>query len=589
MTPVSGSRTSILSARFGAIALALGLVVATLGYGTAWADTSGTSGTDTHDTSVSQSETTTDTGPAKTVDPPSATAKETNAKTDEPDAKQPDAKDPDAEDAAASGDFETEAEPTDPKLADDANEKTTAPKSADSKSVTESQTPKLATVDSLAVSTSLTDDDVDNKKSGFTEPTSLAKTDIEDTAKQFSALTVAAPVAAAMVDTATVETTTFTPGPVSPIAQIIALPGQIVNSVLQLVGITTSAGNPVSPISPAPIFDLLFGVFRRLEEAIGLDKPVAQPIPPTLVYDGPLDTATPTVAQFLNAATNLYVLGGTPSGMVPFTVNGWPMASTKTLSGMAAQVWVTPQNQIIVAYSGTTGGTNLLFNPLIALTQIIADVQAGYTNQTPQAFTDALTFAQQVQAEAAEQGYDPDTVFVTGHSLGAWEAQYVAQQLGLNGIGFEGPGLSTTVPGNGADSLFVNTATYGDIASYMSSDLPGLYPFVPTPYVPGGGVHPHYGPIVMLGDPAANNPMVNSAALWGKGIIGTLIATVDLFASFFSSHLPGVQAYNLGIASDPSVVPWLGVQRGPVHEGFGDLTIPQFLKAASDAGILVRP
>ena len=53
------------------------------------------------------------------------------------------------------------------------------------------------------------------------------------------------------------------------------------------------------------------------------------------------------------------------------------------------------------------------------------------------------------------------------------QAQYVAQQLGLNGIGFEGTGLSTTVPGNGADSLFVNTATYGDMAAYLSSDLPG--------------------------------------------------------------------------------------------------------------------
>ena len=146
---------------------------------------------------------------------------------------------------------------------------------------------------------------------------------------------------------------------------------------------------------------------------------------------------------------------------------------------------MTPQNQIIIAYSGTTGGTNLLFNPLIAISQLLTDLQAGFTNTTPEAFTQALDFAQEVQAEAAVQGYPPGSVFVTGHSLGAWQAQYVAQQLGLSGIGFEGPGLSTTVPGNGADSL--------------------------------------------------------------------------------------------------------GINRGPVHTGFGEMTIPEFLQAASDAGILVKP
>ena len=36
-----------------------------------------------------------------------------------------------------------------------------------------------------------------------------------------------------------------------------------------------------------------------------------------------------------------------------------------------------------------------------------------------------------MQAEAAEQGYGDDRIFVTGHSLGGWEAEFVAQQTGL--------------------------------------------------------------------------------------------------------------------------------------------------------------
>jgi hypothetical protein len=71
--------------------------------------------------------------------------------------------------------------------------------------------------------------------------------------------------------------------------------------------------------------------------------------------------------------------------------------------------------------------------------------------------------------------------------------------------------------------------------------------------------------------------------------VGTLIAAVDLFGNFFASHLPGVQAYNLDVDLDPGVVPWLGEPGGTVYAGFGAMTIPEFLKAASDAGILVTP
>jgi hypothetical protein len=377
------------------------------------------------------------------------------------------------------------------------------------------------------------------------------------------------------------------PAPVRPIANIVALPGRIVNTVLQLLGFTTAADVAPSPIPWNPLADLVFAVFRRWEHRLGLDAPVTgQPVPPSLTYTGPLTTATPTVAQFLNAATTEYVLGGTPGGLVPFTVNGWPMRVTKEFTGMTAQVWVTPQSQIIIAYSGTTGGTNLLFNPLIALSQIRTDLRGALTDTTPKAFTDALDFAQRVQAAAAQQGYTASDIFVTGHSLGAWEAEYVAQHSGLNGIGFEGPGLSSTVAGNGADSLFVNTATYGDVAAYMASDLPGLQPFAPA-YVAAGGAKPHYGPIVMLGDPGALAPVTNAAALRGTGPVRSLISVVDLFVNFIENHLPGVQAYNLDVTPDPGVVPWLGVDRGEVNTGFGEMTLPEFLQAASTAGILV--
>nr|WP_036343343.1 hypothetical protein [Mycolicibacterium aromaticivorans] len=415
-----------------------------------------------------------------------------------------------------------------------------------------------------------------------TEASATSSRAVATTARKTSA-------SAALVVTTPAPTTPTPPAPLSPIAKLIALPGHIVNTVLQSLDLTAAVGGPQSPLDLAPFDNLIFAVFRRIEHAVGLDAtPTTQPIPPTLIYTGPTTALTPTVAQFLNAAAAEYVLGGVPGGLRPFTVNGVPVTSTNVLSGERAQVWVTPQNQIIIAYQGTTGGTNLLFDPLIAISQIVTDLQVIYTHTTPQGFTDAVTFAQRVQADAALQGYGASDIFVTGHSLGGWEAEYVAQQTGLDGIGFESPGINTVVDGNGADSGFVNIETYGDPAAYFATDLPGLQPFMPS-YVPAGGSKPHYGAIVMIGDPKAVAPLFNASALYGYGPIGDLIFTVDTLGNFFEHHLPGMQAHNLDVDPDPTVVPWLGLPMGPVETGYGALTISQLLQAASDAGQLIAP
>ncbi len=130
--------------------------------------------------------------------------------------------------------------------------------------------------------------------------------------------------------------------------------------MLQSLDLTAAVGGPQSPLDLAPFDNLIFAVFRRIEHAVGgLDAtpPTTQPIPPTLIYTGPTTALTPTVAQFLNAAAAEYVLGGVPGGLRPFTVNGGvPVTSTNVLSGERAQVWVTPQNQIIIAYQARPVG-----------------------------------------------------------------------------------------------------------------------------------------------------------------------------------------------------------------------------------------
>ncbi|WP_238997148.1 hypothetical protein [Mycolicibacterium sp. CBMA 361] len=108
------------------------------------------------------------------------------------------------------------------------------------------------------------------------------------------------------------------------------------------------------------------------------------------------------------------------------------------------------------------------------------------------------------------------------------------------------------------------------------------------PFVPGGGSKPHYGNIVMIGDPTAVNPLFNASALWGPNPINDIVFAVDILGNFFEHHLPGMQAYNLGVAPDPGVVPWLGSYTGAINS-WGNLDIFALQKAASDAGVLIAP
>ncbi len=620
-----GVLRSSLRFRLAALALAFGIATG-LGHGVAWAE--GASETDSG--AVHSSQTDADTGAksgaadkgtdAAASGPQAPGAQDADPK--DPASQAPDPNDADPKDADPAGSAESdEADPSaaeDPSTTSDpqaqdapapseqpaADVVVTESPEAPSTTGTDQGTPETPAAEANPTPTSTPARDTTPAAEATVEPaahTSVAEPDTSagSTVPAVHSLTVkstAEPTAntenlavtTAAAKSLVTVTTPSAPQPLSPIAELLELPGRIINAVLEIFGFTTSSDGNKTPFTLAPINDLIFAVFRGVELLLGFDRtPPAQQVVPTETYTGPLTGETPTVAQFLNAAAAAYVLGGVPGGLVPFTVNGFQMQSTNLFSGMSAKVWVTPQRQIIIAYQGTTGGTNLLFNPLIAISQLLADMQVIFTNTTPWAFYDALDFARRVQAEAAEQGYGDDRIFVTGHSLGGWEAEFVAQQTGLDGIGFESPGLNTVVAGNGRGSGFVNIETYGDVAAYLSTDLPGLQPFMPE-YVPDGGSKPHYGSIVMIGDPTAVNPLYNSSPLWGKGLLGSLIFMIDFLGNFLEHHLPGMQAYNLDVTPDPGVVTWLGVPTGPVNDGWGEFTIAELLAAASDAKVLVR-
>ena len=74
---------------------------------------------------------------------------------------------------------------------------------------------------------------------------------------------------------------------------------------------------------------------------------------------------TPTVTEFLNAAISEYVIGGVPDGMKAFAVGGQQLSYYDTLTGAVAHTWITAENQVLISFAGTTGGENLLLNPLL--------------------------------------------------------------------------------------------------------------------------------------------------------------------------------------------------------------------------------
>ncbi|OYV52838.1 MAG: hypothetical protein B7Z78_04710 [Rhodospirillales bacterium 20-60-12] len=305
---------------------------------------------------------------------------------------------------------------------------------------------------------------------------------------------------------------------------------------------------------------------------------------------------TPTVSQFLNAANAEYALGAAPVGLRPFIINGQQLSATNTLDGLAARVWITGTNQVIVAYSGTTNGDNLLLNPAILTPEIIAD-SSFLQGKTPAAAIDAAHFAKQVTQAAAQQGISAQNVFVTGHSLGADLAQYAAQQTGLGGIGFEGSGIakSATAVGNGGN--FASVVTYGDPFASYASDVQGEQPYAPA-YAPGqAGALPHYGQVIMVGDPAAVSGLETKPALptnTPAGATTDLLVNIAANPNFVEYHLPETQAHDLGVTLSPNSILFGALSSavsnvsGPVFPAASD-TVPQFLAAYNATHMIAAP
>ena len=198
----------------------------------------------------------------------------------------------------------------------------------------------------------------------------------------------------------------------------------------------------------------------------------------------------PSQVELLQASNAVYTPGAVPPGMTRLLdASGNPVTFSVPAAGVYAAAFKDAAGNIIVAYEGTdgSGGT------------ISADttIQSG---QQPAAFAAAATFATNVQNTYASAS---SPLYVTGHSLGGDEAEYVASELNLGGGSFEATGLPNYAPPAGFVNGTSNFTNWGMVAdpvfNYASDGIE--QPFLPLSAQTGQPINMyHYGNTVTVGD-----------------------------------------------------------------------------------------
>jgi hypothetical protein len=186
----------------------------------------------------------------------------------------------------------------------------------------------------------------------------------------------------------------------------------------------------------------------------------------------------PSPSDYLNLSNAVYTTNGAtpvaPSGWTLLThSDGTPWVQITTDSGLQAAAFQNnTTHQIVIAFEGTNpGNIGLTTQPLLNA-QLAADASIG-SGTVPQADDDALAFVQQVAT-----AFSGDQIFVTGHSLGGEEAEYVANaatnpENGITitgGATFGAPGVPDA-PAGITIANFTDYVDYGDpVGNFAPSD-----------------------------------------------------------------------------------------------------------------------
>ena len=279
----------------------------------------------------------------------------------------------------------------------------------------------------------------------------------------------------------------------------------------------------------------------------------------------------PSLSEYLNASNEAYsqpnvtapANSSYPDGLtiLQTRVNGklQDVYNYDKQDGFYAVAFKTPSDQCLIAYEGTnlfTGDAQFTAGQVVDDAQIVA-------GQLPNAFTDALKFEKVAAAAAAapRNNISAGNVFVTGHSLGAAECEYVSAKTGLGGDTFGTPGISTTTPGllktalSSADAALTNYVEIGDPVGNFAIENTGsaLFP-APIPDIVSSTSpnNQHFGTTNFIGytnttSLLAYTSLVAANYAYQGGTEADVGAAAAAFAAAVPDHFLTEYAYDLGV------------------------------------------
>ena len=158
----------------------------------------------------------------------------------------------------------------------------------------------------------------------------------------------------------------------------------------------------------------------------------------------------PSTTAFLNLSAYMYMSYDTPYSSTPLQAdidfaplmkNGKPVIMIDNKNGVYAEAFVSTApgpKQVVLGFEGTH--SYYQGNEFTA-GQLTDDLQL-YSGKKVDFFHTVASDTRKVVQMAENRGIAKKDVFVTGHSLGAAEAEYAAAKTGLGGEAFAGPGIN---------------------------------------------------------------------------------------------------------------------------------------------------
>lgn len=262
--------------------------------------------------------------------------------------------------------------------------------------------------------------------------------------------------------------------------------------------------------------------------------------------------APPSLTQYINLADYAYASGSVPLNpaletdlqLAPLTYGGKVVSRLDTATGFYGEAFVTTGTaspQVIIAFQGTNPNA-----PSAAYTVAqLADDAAIYAGARAPSYGTALAFTRLAIRDAARLGIASSDDFLTGHSLGAADAEFVASRTGLAGTTFGTPGI--VVGAHARASRLTDYVEEGDPVGNYASDAPDtLGGIVRSPSIR------HYGTTQLTGSPAHAGLLTAARDAYGSGGILGKAAAVGLLAAAADQYHPLVTyAQDLGLLLYP--------------------------------------